>query len=96
MVILTVLMALMKTRRSTTVRLHSLAPTIISHARMADVSTKAGLVTMTMTVETAPMKANSATRSTKPARLKSLLVKTSNVFVINTDAVSFQMTDGRV
>lgn len=78
----------MKTRLYTTAQRLSLVLTINLHARTDAALTKDGLAIMTTIAEMDRMKENSAMRNTRRARLKSSLARTSNVFAINTDAVS--------
>jgi len=82
-----VLMEQMKIQHCTIAQHLSLARRISFHVRTDGASTRAGLAIMTMIAAMALMKENSATLNTKHAHRKSLHVKTSNVFVISTDAV---------
>ena len=93
MVILIVLMVLMRMSPCITAQPLSHARMINSPARTDVASTKDGLAIMTTIVVTVLMKENSVTLNTKRARLRNLLVRTSNVFELNTDAVSASSID---
>lgn len=87
MVILIALMEQTRTQHYTTVQHLSLVLMINSLAKTAVASTKDGLAITTTIVVMDRMKESSVTLNTRPARPKSLLVKTSNVSEINIDAM---------
>lgn len=86
--ILIALTVLMRTQLYTTAQHLSRVLTINSPAKMDVALTKAGHAITIMIVEMDQMKANSVMRNTRHARLKNLLVRISNAFEINIDAVS--------
>lgn len=83
----TVLMVLMKIQLCTIVQRLNHVLKINLHARMVDALTKDGLATTITIAVMDPTRENSAIHNTKHARPKSLHVRTSNAFEINTDAV---------